>query len=41
MKKIVLALVAVIAVCALSSCSRTCNCKAYLNDNVVDKTINH
>ena len=40
MKKIVLALVAVIAVCALSSCSRTCNCKAYYNDNVVDKTIN-
>lgn len=39
MKKLVLALVAVLAVCALSSCSRTCNCKAYYNDNVVNKTI--
>lgn len=29
MKKIVLALVAVIGIFALSSCSKTCNCKAW------------
>ena len=39
MKKILLALVAVIGICALSSCSKSCNCKAYYNDNVVEKTI--
>ncbi|MBO4570674.1 MAG: hypothetical protein J5699_01950 [Bacteroidales bacterium] len=39
MKKLVLALVAVLAVCALSSCSKSCNCKVYYNDNIATKTI--
>ena len=39
MKKIVLVLIAAVSLCALSSCSRTCNCRLYANDNVIDKTV--
>jgi len=35
MKKILFALVAVVAVCSLTSCSKTCRCTAKVNDEVV------
>lgn len=38
MKKVLIALVALVAVFALSSCSKTCKCTAKFNGEVVSET---